>query len=218
LVRISWAGAELFLQLAVDDQQRRLMRLHHIGHDYRGPARVDPVQMRLGYAEIVRRLDQLHIDLGQRLPEGARRVRQDEMFRIAVERDDGDLGRPGLHDFEMLRRQRRLRVLHHQRTLGRDLGANDLEDLDRQRTLEIKGGIFTGAEQLHEPTVLGQKGAFVVLDDHFEPKPTIAGHECPPLLKRGPNRSHQTGSRAETQKSSNHNHSEALRCGLNALK
>ncbi len=126
------ARRQPLLQLAVDHQQARLVRLdHREGDDARAARRVELVEVALGNAQFGLGVDQLDVDAGQRLPVSARRVRRHEVLGLAVERDNGDLGRAGLHDLEILLGYRRVRPVQQQRALRGDLGAHDLHHLDR---------------------------------------------------------------------------------------
>ena len=97
------ARRQPLFQLAVDHEQARLVRLDHRERDdARAARRVELVEVALGNAQLALGVDQFDIDAGQRSPVGARGVRRDEMLGLAVERDDGDLGRADLHDLEIL--------------------------------------------------------------------------------------------------------------------
>ncbi len=90
------------------------------------------------------------------------------MLRLAVERDDGHLGRTRLHDLEVLRGNRRVRLGDPQRLVGRHLRAHDLDDLRRQMAAEVERHEAARLEHAHEAAVARQERALVVLDDNLE--------------------------------------------------
>lgn len=143
---------------------------------------VQLVEMALLDAQRRGGVDDLDIDRGQRLPEGARGVRQHQVTRLAVHGDDGDLGRPCLDDGEILLGEVRLGLGEQQRLLGRDLGAQDLHHLDGELAQGIELDEPARLEQAHEAAVAAQEGALVILDDGGGPK-AQAGHGK--LRKRG---------------------------------
>ena len=146
----------------------RLVRLHLAVHDHRRTRGVELVQVALGDAHLGRGVDALDVDLGDRLPEGARRVRQHQMLRLAVERDDGDLGRTRLHDLEVLGGDRRVRLRHQQGLVGRDLRTRNLHHLCLQAAAVVERHEAARLEHAHEAAIARQERALVVLDDNLE--------------------------------------------------
>ena len=134
---------------------------------------------RLRDAQIARGLDALDIDAGQRLPEGARGIGADEMLRLAVEGDDRDLRRAGLHDLEIALGDVGLELGEKQRALGRKLGAHDLHDLGREPAEGIDLGEAARMKQALEAAVAHQEGALVVLDDNRGPQAGPVHHTTP---------------------------------------
>ena len=146
-------------------------------HDQRRTRRVELVEVALGDAHLGRGVDALDVDLGDRLPERARRVRQHQVLRLAVERDDGDLVGAGLHDLEVLRGNRRVRLGEQQRLVGGDLGARDLDDLGRQAAAVVERNEAARAEQALEPAIAHEECTLVVLDDNLE----LEQHDTSPI-------------------------------------
>ncbi len=122
--------------------------------------------MTLGDLQLRGGVDRLDLDRRQRLPECARRVRQHEVLRLAVERDDGDLGRARLHDLEIALGEAGVDLLDQQRLLGGDLGALHAHHLGHQVAAGIERGEAARAEQTLETAVARQEGALVILDDN----------------------------------------------------
>ena len=144
------------------------MRLHLAVDDHRRTRRIELVEVPLGHAHLRRGVDPLDIDLGDRLPERSRRVRQHEVFRLTVERDDGDLVRADLHDLEVLGGNGRVRIGKQQRLVGRDLGARNLDDLRRQAAAIVERNEAARAEQTLEPAIAHEECPLIVFDDNLE--------------------------------------------------
>ena len=151
------------------------MRLDHAVHDHRHARQIELVEVTLGDAHVAAGIDALDVDLGQRLPEGARRVGQHQMLGLAVEGDDGNLGRAGLHDLEVLGGDCRVRLDKQQRLVGGDLGAHDLDDLRRQMPVGVERREAPRRQQPLETPVTGQKCPLVVLDDDLESQKSAHG-------------------------------------------
>ena len=162
------ARRQTLAEHAVDEQQACLMRLHLGVDDHRRTRRIELVEVPLGRAHLRRGVDPLDIDLGDRLPERPRRVRQHEVLRLAVERDDGDLVGADLHDLEVLRGNGRVRLGKQQRLVGRDLRARDLDDLRRQAAAVVERDEAARAEQTLEPAIAHEECPLIVLDDNLE--------------------------------------------------
>jgi hypothetical protein len=80
---------------------------------------------------------------GDRLPIRPRCVRQHQVLRLAVERDDGDLVGANLHDLEVPRGDCLVRLREEQRLVGRNFSARNLDDLCRQAAAVVEQWICT---------------------------------------------------------------------------
>ncbi len=104
------------------------------------------------------------------------------MLGLAVEGDDGDLGRAGLHDLEILLGDRPVRPVQQQCALRSDLGAHDLHHLRGQLPAGIEGHEAAGLQQPHEAPIAAQKAALIIPDDDLEPK-SVLTHQYAPREK-----------------------------------
>ena len=75
---------------------------------------------------------------------------------------------PDLHDLEVLRGNRRVRLGEQQRLVGGDLRARDLDDLRRQAAAVVERDEAARAEQTLEPAIAHEECPLVVLDDNLE--------------------------------------------------
>jgi hypothetical protein len=155
-------------ELAVDEQQTCFVRLDLAVHDHWRTRRVELIQVALGNAHLGRGVDALDVDLSDRLPECPRRVRQHQVLRLAIERDDGDLACARLHDLEVLRGDRRMRLSEQQRLVRGDLRTRNLDNLCRQAATVVERDEAARAEQTLEPAIAQQKCTLIVLDDDLE--------------------------------------------------
>ena len=167
-------------QLAVDEQQARLVRLDHAVHDQRHARQVEPVEVPLGDAHVRAGVDAIDVDLGDRLPERPRRVRVDEVLGLAVERHDGDLARAGAARSRSSRRQPRdaswpaaapCRPATSARTT--------LTTSAARRRPKSKRHEAARAEQTLEPAIAREERPLVILDDHRE----LEQHDTSPILQ-----------------------------------
>ena len=95
------------------------------------------------------------------------------MLGLAVERDDGNLGRAGLHDLEILLGHQPVRPVQQQSALRGDLGAHDLHHLGRQLPAGVECHEAAGLQQAHEAPIAAQKSALVVTYNDLEPKSVL---------------------------------------------
>jgi hypothetical protein len=122
----------------------------------------------LGNTHLGRGVDTLDVDLGDRLPECARGVWQDQVLRLAVERDDGDLAGARLHDLEVFRGDVGVRLGEQQRLVRGDLRTGDLDHLRRQAATVVERDKAAWTEQTLESAIAHQKCTLIVLDDDLE--------------------------------------------------
>ncbi len=88
--------------------------------------------------------------------------------RPAVDADDGDLVGLGLDRLEQLGGEIGPRRLEHGVAIGRELGAHDLVQLDRELARRIEQRVAAGLEHPLEPAVARQEGALAILHRHAQ--------------------------------------------------
>ena len=88
--------------------------------------------------------------------------------RPAVEADDGELVGLGLDRLEQLRGEIGPRRLEHGVALGRELGAHDRVELDRELAQRIDQAVAARLEHPLEPAVAREEGALAVLHRHAQ--------------------------------------------------
>ena len=105
------------------------------------------------------------------------------MQRAAVDADDRDLECLGRNLLEQLGRKLRLRGLEHGEAIGRELGAHDVVQLDRELMRRIEQRVAAGLEHPLEPAVARQEGALAVLDRDAQ-REQVPVHNTSPSLAR----------------------------------
>ena len=148
---------------ALDEEQARLVVLDHVLGDQRVALARDHREMARRDLRVARHVDALDLDAGCDLPEHAGLPRTHQVRRTAVEADDGDLVGLRLHRLEHLGGEIGPRRLEHGVALGREFGAHDLVQLDREAAQRVEQPVAARAEHSLEPAVAHEEGALAVL-------------------------------------------------------
>ena len=160
------------------------MVLDHVLGDERVALARDHREMARRDLRVARHVDALDIDAGRDLPEHARLPRRHQVHRPAVEADDGDLVRLGLDRLEQLGGEIRPRRLEHGVALGRELGAHDLVQLDRQSRAPGRTARWRPGSSTRSNRPLRRRGALAVLHRHAQHQQVPVHGTSPSLASR----------------------------------
>jgi hypothetical protein len=163
-------GRELVDEHAVDEEQADLVRLDDRERDQRRTRQVELVEVTGLDCEHGPGVDQLALDPRDAGPEGARLQRREEVPGLTVQGDDRDLARTGAHDMEMPCDEVGMALLVDAELLGRQLGADDRDDVDGQPAHRVEQCVPAGFEQALELAVAPEQAALVLCDPRRQAK------------------------------------------------
>jgi len=115
-----------------------------------------------------RGVDDLDLDVGQRLPERPRGVGHHDVARVAVKRHDRDLARSRLHDLEVRTRHVRVGLGEQQCALRRQLRLKHAARLRDQPPTRVEAHMPPRLQHAHEASVTEQQRPLVILHNDFE--------------------------------------------------